>query len=137
MSISERLHRYFASAPESVVAAWLFGSHAEDRAHRESDVDVGVLLRWAVLATTRDRFEEGLRLAGALAGIVGHPRVDLVVLNDAPAGLAARVVTRGHPLCMVDRPAEHAFRRDVQLRAADLEPFLRRTRAIKLQALGR
>jgi predicted nucleotidyltransferase len=27
-----------------VVAAYLFGSHASGRAHRESDVDVGVLL---------------------------------------------------------------------------------------------
>jgi hypothetical protein len=32
--------------------------------------------------------------------------------------------------------AEHAFRRDVQLRAADLEPFLRRARARKLEVLA-
>ncbi len=100
-------------------------------------MDIGVLLGRDPLPSVKDRFEEGLRLAGILAGIIGHSRVDLVVLNDAPPGLAASVVTRGRPLCVVDLPAEHAFRRDVQLRAADLEPFLRRTRAIKLQAIGR
>ena len=36
-----------------------------------------------------------------------------------------------------DPDADHAFVRDVQLRAADLEPFLRRTRRLKLQALAR
>lgn len=30
-----------------VVSAYLFGSHAEDRAHVESNVDIGVLLRHA------------------------------------------------------------------------------------------
>jgi hypothetical protein len=35
-----------------------------------------------------------------------------------------------------DPEADHAFRRDSQLRAADLEPFLRRARALKLEALG-
>lgn len=50
-------------APESLVAAYLFGSHAESRAHRESDVDVGVRLARDRAPTARDRFEEGLRLA--------------------------------------------------------------------------
>jgi predicted nucleotidyltransferase len=31
------------AASEDVVSAYLFGSHADDRAHRESDIDVGVL----------------------------------------------------------------------------------------------
>jgi hypothetical protein len=36
-----------------------------------------------------------------------------------------------------DPGADHAYVRDVQLRAADLEPFLRRMRRIKLDALAR
>jgi hypothetical protein len=44
---------------------------------------------------------------------------------------------RGRRLLCVDAEADHAFVRDVQLRAADLEPFLRRTRRLKLQALAR
>jgi predicted nucleotidyltransferase len=122
---------------ESLASAYLFGSHAEGRPHRESDVDVGILLRYDRYPTERERFEEGLRLASLLGGVVEQARLDLVVLNDAPPGLAARVVTTGRRLVCADREADHAFRRDVQLRAADLEPFLRRARAIKLEALGR
>jgi predicted nucleotidyltransferase len=124
-------------AGDSLASAYLFGSHAAGRAHRESDVDVGILLRYDRCPSERERFEEGLRLASLLGGVVEQARLDLVVLNDAPPGLAARVVTTGRRLVCADGEVDHAFRRDVQLRAADLEPFLRRARAIKLEALGR
>ncbi len=121
---------------EGIVSAYLFGSHAEARAHRESDVDVGVLLDRRALPGARDRFEAGLRLSSRLQSALGTRSVDLVVLNDAPPGLG-RHVTRGRRLVCVDAATDLAFVRDVQLRAADLEPFLRRTRRIKLQALAR
>ena len=123
--------------PGSLAAAWLFGAHAERRAHRESDVDVGVLFRRDAHPTARERFDAGVRLAAWLVAELRHPLVDLVVLDDAPPGLAARVVTHGIPIMVWDPELEHAFRRDAQLRAADLAPFLQRTRRLKLQALAR
>ena len=121
---------------EGVVALYLFGSHAEGRAHRDSDVDVGVLLDYAVHATRAARFDVRVRMASALIGPLAPAEPDVVILNDAPPTLAAHIVTLGHRL-RCDAPAlEHAFRRDVQLRAADLQPFLRRTRRLKLQALA-
>ena len=48
--------------------------------------------------------------------------VDLVVLNDAQALFACRIVLDGRCVHCSDAEAEHAFRRDVQLRAADLAP---------------
>lgn len=122
---------------EGVLACYLFGSRAEARAHRESDVDLGVLLDRSRFGTERVRFDERVRLTAALAGALGTPHVDLVVLNDAPPGLAAHIATRGVLLSCADAEAEHAFRRDAQLRAADLEPFLRHTRQLKLQAIAR
>jgi predicted nucleotidyltransferase len=124
-------------APHDVAAAYVFGSHAEGRAHRESDVDVGVLLRHGHHPTARARFDAGVRLGARLATGLRQPLVDLVVLNDAPPGLAAHVATRGVPVYVADAELEHAFRRDAQLRAADLAPFLRRTRRLKLDALAR
>jgi predicted nucleotidyltransferase len=121
---------------EGVVSAYLFGSHAEARAHRESDVDIGVLLDRRTLPSTRDRFEAGLRLSSRLQSALATRSVDLVVLNDAPPSLGRHVV-RGRRLVCFDAEADHALVRDVQLRAADLEPFLRRTRRLKLQALAR
>lgn len=121
--------------PVGLVSAYLFGSRASGREHRQSDLDVGILVSRSVDPATR--FAERVRLAGALPGLVGVRDVDVVILNDAPPEFARRIVLDGVRVACVDPEGDHAFRRDVQLRAADLAPFLRRTRAIKLEALAR
>ena len=125
-----------ARAP-GLVAAWLFGSAASGRLHAESDVDVGVLIDPAVLASPADRFEVRVALSGELAAALGDRIVDVVVLNDVSPLFARRVVLEGRLLLCRDAAAEHAFRRDVQLRAADLDPFVARVRRRALEALAR
>lgn len=61
----------------------------------------------------------------------------MVVLNDVPPHLGRRIVTTGVRVYCANPALDHAYVRDVQLRAADLEPFLRRMRRIKLAAVGR
>lgn len=117
-----------------VVSAYLFGSVAEGRPHRESDVDVGVLLDRGTYPTAAGRFDIRLRLIPRLEEAVGR-RVDLVVLNDAPPHLGRRIMTEGRRLLLLDSGADHAHRRLTMSRAADLEPFLRRARAVKLRAI--
>ena len=119
-----------------VVSAYLFGSHAAGRPHRESDVDVGVLFDRRALPDPGIVSRRAFSFLAAPV-VLGTSAVDLVVLNDAPPGLGPHVVGGGRRLICVDADADHAFVRDVQLRAADLEPFLRRTRRLKLQALAR
>ena len=63
--------------------------------------------------------------------------VDLVILNDAPPHLARAIVTTGRRVFCANSEADHAFVRTIMLRAADLEPFLRRARRVKLRALKR
>jgi len=109
-------------------SAYLFGSVAEDRSHRESDVDVAVLLSWEEHPDRAGRFDVGLRLAGALEPELAR-RVDVVVLNDVPPLLRRPVVTTGRRLLRADPELDHAYVRDVQIRAADVEPWLRRFRA--------
>ncbi|MEX2222906.1 MAG: nucleotidyltransferase domain-containing protein [Candidatus Rokuibacteriota bacterium] len=120
-----------------LVCAYLFGSHAAGRAHRESDIDVAVLLEWEAFPTARARFEERLKLSTLLGGALGTSQIDLVVLNDAPPLLARHIVTAGTRILCSDPEREHAFVRDVQLRAADIEPFLRRTRQLKFATVRR
>ena len=118
-----------------VAAVYLFGSYREGRAHKESDVDIGVLLERAAYSSRAARFDARLELIGQLTHALAPLEPDVVILNDAPPGLAARVATTGLLVVCRDPEAEHAFRRDAQLRAADLEPFLRRARANKLRAI--
>jgi predicted nucleotidyltransferase len=126
-----------AAAPHGLISVYLFGSHAEARAHSESDVDLGVLLHRDLYPSPRERFAKRVRLTTWLIGVLGINAVDVVILNDAPPELGRRIVTQGQRLYCADRQLDHAFVRDVQLRAADLALFLRRARRIILQALER
>jgi uncharacterized protein YutE (UPF0331/DUF86 family)/predicted nucleotidyltransferase len=130
------LTRYFEEHPDlGVASAYLFGSQAEGRAHRESDVDVGVLLQWDRHPTADDRFEMRVRLGSDLIAVVHHNEVDVVVLNDAPP-LLGRKVIYGIRVFRGDPETDHAYVRDVQILAADLEPWLNRMRKARLEALA-
>lgn len=118
-----------------VASAYLFGSVAAGRAHRESDVDVAVLLERQVYPSRADRFEARLRLIGQLQAATGRD-IDLVVLNDAPPQLARHIMTGGTRLLAANPILDHAHLRTTLSRAADLEPFLRRARAVKLAAIA-
>jgi predicted nucleotidyltransferase len=135
--IGEQLARALgASRPRGVVSVYLYGSQAEGRAHRESDVDVGVLLDRAEFPEARDRFEARLSLSDSVGAALHHDDVSVVVLNDVPPGLSRHIVTSGQRVYCSAADADHAFVRDTQLRAADLDLFLKRMRKIKLRALG-
>ena len=134
----DKLKRYFTGHPErGIASAYLFGSHAAGREHRESDIDVAVLLLWDRYPSDRDRFDARVDLISDLGAALGRNDVDLVILNDAPPLFGRRIIYEGQRVFLGDPAADHAFVRDVQLRAADLEPWLQRMRRIQLEALAR
>jgi predicted nucleotidyltransferase len=118
-----------------VVSVYLFGSEARGTPHRESDVDVAVLVDRALVPERSARSQLRVRLASELIAATGNNRVDLVVLNDVPAPFARAVVTEGKRIYCREEEADRRFVRDARLRAADLDPFLERMRRIKLEAL--
>jgi len=135
-SVATKLRRFFEqSSVPGLLAVYLFGSVVRDAAHRESDVDVGVLLDRSQYADRASRNRVRIELTSDLIHVLGRNAVDVVLLNDAPPELGRNVVTQGERVFCRDPEADHAFVRDVQLRAADVEPFLRRMRRIKLEAL--
>jgi len=137
-SYRARATAYFGGhAPEGIVAAYLYGSTARGSRHDESDVDIGVLLDREVYPNRRQRSELRVRLNSDLVAALGINEVDLVVLNDVPPGLGARIVLDGTLLHLASAEQVHGFIRDVQLRRADLAPFLRRAARLKREALAR
>jgi predicted nucleotidyltransferase len=134
----QKLTEHFTARPAlGVASAYLFGSHAEGRAHRESDVDLGVLLHWDRYPSRQERFEVRVRLGSELIAVLHQNAVDLVILNDVPPLFGRHIVTAGPRIFLGDPQADAAFVCNVQLRAADLAPFLRKMRRIKLEALAR
>ena len=123
-------------AEPGVVAAYLFGSHAAERAHRESDIDIGVLLDRSIFPTEDARFDARLRLTARLGAALASNVVDLVVLNDVSPVFARAVICDGRRVLSREPELVHAFFRDTLLRAADLEPWLRRMRRTMLDAIA-
>ncbi|MGH9340372.1 MAG: type VII toxin-antitoxin system MntA family adenylyltransferase antitoxin [Acidobacteriota bacterium] len=134
----DALGRFFSEKqPEGIVSVYLFGSHAAGHAHRESDIDVAILFDWKSFPARRVRFERRLRIAAALISVLGTEAVDTVVLNDVPPTLGTKIVTTGRRIFCSNVRLDRAYLRDIQLRRADLIPFLERTRLIKLAVIQR
>ena len=132
----DRLSRYFEERPDlGVISVYLFGSHAEGRAHRESDVDVAVLLDRARHPTAADRFEMRVCLGSDLAPVLRTNDVDVVILNDAPPLFGRRIVYEGKRIFCADPDADREFVRMVQVLAIDLEIWLQKVEKIRLEVL--
>ncbi len=109
-SLSPRL--YDLARQYGLIAVYSFGSRAEEvaarvagravePAHPASDVDIGVLPAPGRRLTAAERAD----LTVALEDLLDVPRVDLVILPEAPPFLALDIV-RGELLCTTDPDAE-------------------------------
>ena len=93
-SLSDRL-AHALRGDSTVRLGWLHGSRARGTARRESDIDVAVLLDDECAANPSAIKDSIWRLAGALGREVPSDRLDLVLLNHAPALLRHRVIRDG------------------------------------------
>jgi len=109
---------------ESMVCAYLFGSHARGKAGVRSDVDLAVLFDEDpphTLASLHLDLEDDLN--GAL-----RRSVDLAVLNHAPVDLVHRVLRDGVLVLELYRSARIRFEVRARNDYFDLLPHLRRYR---------
>jgi len=123
------LSEYFA-ARKDVAFVYLFGSTASGRAHTESDVDVAVYLRDPEgPARSLPDIEEADRRFGAEDQIwadaerICRTDVDLVILNRAPAAIAAGAMLTGKLLHSEDEHLRLAYFLTVTTLAEDERDF--------------
>jgi predicted nucleotidyltransferase len=135
-SVVKAVRQYFDSVRQpDVVSAYVFGSHATGRGHRESDVDVALLFDYS--RTDRTTRNGGVvKLNSDLIAATHINDVDVIVLNDVSPELAAAVIRTGVRVYCADERADHDFQRTSQILDCDLKPFLSRTRRRKLRALS-
>ena len=106
-----------ADVPQ-VAFALVFGSRARGAAHANSDVDVALGFGHGRRPATRELGAIVSRIEGA-AG----QTVDLVVLEDAPPGLAYRVFRDGVAVLVRDRPAMVERKTRAILEYLDYQPI--------------
>ena len=110
-------------APRGIISVYLYAGGGDVGTLRESDLDIAVLLDPAHYPHRKDRSQLRLSLATDLIHALRDNHVDLVILNDSPAGLGKKVVTGWPRIFCSNQEADHSFVRDVQLQAADMELF--------------
>ena len=76
-----------------VKLAYLFGSVAEGKEGKLSDVDIAVFLDESL--SKKERFDLQLKLISGLTGILKTDRIDLIVMNDAPLLLKYNIIKHG------------------------------------------
>lgn len=120
--------------PAGVISAYLFGSQATGTAHRESDVDVAVVVDREVLPERGARSDLQVRLTAELIAATHRNDTQVVIVNDAPPELAMAAVDGKRFYCS-DSEADFHFTLRVRIRYGDIAPWLRRYRRLKLEAL--
>ena len=118
---TSQLVEYLAGRSE-VLAAYLYGSHAEGRANALSDMDIGVLIRDGLAEERLWRLEDAL--AADLGRVLHTDQVDLVVLNLAPLRIRYEVITRGKVLYSADDGARADFESYSLRRYWDFQKYL-------------
>lgn len=120
-------------ADERIAYALVFGSRARGTAQPGSDVDVAI----GFAAGARPELMELGLLASDLEKAAGG-RVDLVLLDEAPPGLAYRVFRDGRPIVVRDGAALAARRARAILEYLDFRPIEEMlTRGVLARSNGR
>ncbi|MDP3106082.1 MAG: nucleotidyltransferase domain-containing protein [Candidatus Methanoperedens sp.] len=83
----------FLSKQKHVKLAYLFGSVAEGRGGKLSDVDLAVFLDESL--SKKEMFNLQLKLISELTSILKTDRIDLVIMNDAPLLLKYNIIKHG------------------------------------------
>ncbi|MDZ7762720.1 MAG: nucleotidyltransferase domain-containing protein [Desulfovermiculus sp.] len=115
----EIIHRKYPH----IALVYLFGSRVEGNIGPQSDYDFGILL-------DRDADKAAIRssLASDLASLLQSPRIDVVLLDQAPIELSFAVISQGEILYERDVATRVDFEAKVMGLYFDYLPFLRRSR---------
>ena len=123
MDKEERV-REFLSKQKYVKLAYLFGSVAEGKEGKLSDVDIAVFLDESL--SKKERFYLQLKLISELTGILKTDRVDVVIMNDAPLSLNYEIIKANHPLVVRDKGEKIEFEHRILSRYLDRRYYEKR-----------
>ena len=111
----------FLEKQDAIVLSYLFGSVAQQRAGKLSDVDLAVYLDESL--NSYERFDLELGLLSDLGDIIRTDRVDMVVMNDAPISLNFEIIKANHPLFIRDNDLKVDFEHYIMSRYLDRQYY--------------
>jgi len=119
--VIEEQVKKFLQKQDSIELAYLFGSVAQQRAGKLSDVDLAIFLDESL--DKKERFDLQLGLLSNLQEIFQTDRVDLVVMNDAPLSLNFEIIKANYPLFIRDNDFKVDFEHNIISRYLDRQYY--------------
>ena len=126
--IIEKLGKY------PILAAYLFGSQATQKASALSDIDIALLV--SPSTNKPQRFDFRLRLTNDLSSVLGK-RVDLIILNDAPLMLQYEAIKHGSIILCNDRELRIDMETRILSKYLDRRYYEKRRAAIILNRISK
>jgi len=120
INTSNTITEYFIGR-QHVLAVYLFGSAAKSLMHKNSDIDIAVLLDKKMNEQIQ-RFDFILTAGMELERITGRP-FDVVDITEAPLTLQHQILKTGQLLVENNRPARINFEVDSRRKFFDLLPL--------------
>jgi hypothetical protein len=124
--LQKHLAPYFARRRE-ILLAYLFGSTAQGRTHKLSDIDIALLVdekKFKVL-DAREPYGYKAFMMAELMGLLHTNAIDLVLLHEASPLLANEVISQGDILFCRYEPTRIDFEVRTKHRYIDTEPLRR------------
>jgi len=105
------------SEQDCIKFAYLFGSVAERKEGKLSDVDMAVFLDESL--NKKEKLNLHLRLISDLESVLNTDKIDLIVMNDASISLNYEVIKANYPLFIRDMGEKIDFEHRVLSRYLD------------------
>lgn len=120
---------------EPIALAYLHGSYANERADRESDIDIAIVADSSL--SREERFDLRLRALGSLSEILhlDLESIDLVVLQDATILLQYNAMRKGIRIFERDRSERIQYELRVEQEYDDERYYLKRESEIILNRM--
>lgn len=95
------LLRNFFEIERYIEIAYLYGSTAEKKEGKLSDIDIGVYL--AEKLNKKERFDLRLKLQTEISSLLKTDKVDLVIMNDTQIALNFEIIKANSPIFVRSR----------------------------------
>lgn len=121
--------------PRSIVAVYLFGSHARNEADAASDMDLAFLLDQEKYMTDPYEAAGPAYIVAMRVGMKLEVQTDVTILNSASIEMTYEIVTLGR--CVYEADIDHRLEYETRVRGMyfDFRPFLEDLRSKFLSRL--
>ncbi len=123
-------------AESFITAVYLFGSHAQERAREDSDIDMAFLLDEKAYKSDPFETSSPAYIIAADLGMRLGKNTDVTILNSSSVEMTYEIITTG--ICLYERDRDRRFEYEAAARGMyfDFQPFIEQLRSDCVDRLG-